>query len=301
MSRFITYVLAVFAMAIWGFSFIWEKILLESFYPLSVIFFRLGISAIILSVIVFFRKKKEVVDKSDYKYFFLMAFAEPFCYSIGEVFGLNYISASLASILISLIPVITPIFMFIIYKERLTQMNIFGIILSFTGVSLIVMDRAKLTGTILGIALMSFAIISAIIYGIILKHLSNKYSGLLIVKTQNLIASILFLPLFFIFDFRKIQISDFTVSNISIIFLLAFLCSSIGYVIFSQTVRKIGLTKANLLTNLIPVFTTIFAVMFISESMSLMKSIGIFVVFLGLYLSQKNEGKIHKISLNLPR
>ncbi len=301
MSKFITYILAVFAMAVWGFSFIWEKILLDSFSPLSVIFFRLGLSAIILSVIVFFRKKNEVIDKYDYKYFFLMAFAEPFCYSIGEVFGLNYISASLASILISLIPVITPIFMFIIYKERLTQMNIFGIILSFTGVSLIVMDRAKLTGTILGIALMSFAIISAIIYGIILKHLSNKYSGLLIVKTQNLIASILFLPLFFIFDFKKIQISDFTVSNLSIIFLLAFLCSSIGYVIFSRTVRKIGLTKANLLTNLIPVFTTIFAVIFISESMSLMKSIGIVVVFLGLYLSQKNEGKIHKISLNLPR
>ncbi len=289
MTNFMTYFLAIIAMAIWGISFIWEKILLETFSPLSVIFFRLSLSAIILSVIILFKKDKEVIPKSDYKYFFFMAFFEPFCYSIGEVFGLNYISASLASILISLIPVITPVFMFLIYKERLTKMNIVGIVLSFVGVSLIVMDRAKLTGTFLGISLMSFAIISAIIYGFIVKHLSDKYSGILIVKTQSIIASFLFLPLFFIFEFKKIHITDFTMSNLSVLFLLAFLCSSLGYIIFTGTIKKIGLSKANLLTNLIPVFTTIFAVIFISESMSLIKSIGIAVVLFGLYFSQKHE------------
>lgn len=289
MSKFTIYFLALLAMAFWGFSFIWEKILLESFSPFSVIFFRLGLSALILSVIVFFRKEKEIIDKSDYKYFLLMAFFEPFCYSIGELFGLNYISASLASILISLIPVITPIFMFFIYKERLTKMNIVGIILSFLGVSLIVLDRAKLTGTFFGIFLMSFAIISAIIYGFIVKHLSSKYSGLLIVKFQNLIASILFLPLFLFFDFSKIKISDFSLNNLAMIFALAFLCSSLGYVIFTHTIKKIGLTKSNLLTNLIPVFTTIFAVIFISEKLSVIKLTGIVVVLIGIYYSQKKR------------
>jgi drug/metabolite transporter (DMT)-like permease len=289
MSIFTTYFFAVSAMAIWGISFIWMKILLESFSPLSVIFFRLSLSAIILFIILSIKNNEEIIHKSDYKYFFWMAFFEPFCYSIGEVFGLNYISASLASILISLIPVITPIFMFFIYKERLTKMNIIGIILSFFGVTIIVINGSKPTGTILGISLMSFAILSAIIYGFIVKHLSSKYSGLLIVRTQNTIAATLFLPLFLIFDFSKIQISDFTISTLTFFFLLSFLCSSLSYIIFTETIKRIGLSKANLLTNLIPVFTTIFAVILISEKISLIKLTGIVIVLIGIYYSQKKR------------
>ena len=71
----------------------------------------------------------------------MLALFEPFFYFLGESFGLTYVSATVGSVLISTIPVIATIGAWIIFKERLKIINYIGIIVSFTGIIIFVMNR----------------------------------------------------------------------------------------------------------------------------------------------------------------
>ena len=54
---------------------------------------------------------------------------------------------------------------------------------------------------------------------------------------------------------------------------------------------KLGASKANVYSNLIPVFTAIFSYLLAIEEMTAFKIIGIFVVVIGLVLSQLKTKK----------
>ena len=69
-------------------------------------------------------------------------------------------------------------------------------------------------------------------------------------------------------------------------------CSAIAYALWAFCFSKLGASKANVYSNLIPVFTAVFSFFIIHESLTANKIIGILLVVVGLVLSQlkrKNE------------
>ena len=81
------------------------------------------------------------IKKHDRKLFLMLAVFEPFFYFLGESFGLTYVSATVCSVLISTIPVFATIGAWLIFKERLKIINYAGIILSFIGVLVFILNR----------------------------------------------------------------------------------------------------------------------------------------------------------------
>ena len=132
------YFYIVIAMLCWSFSFIWTKIALESFLPLSLITLRLILASLLLFVFLKLTGKLQRIEKKDLKLFFALAFFEPFLYYVGETYGLTLVKPTLASVVVATIPVFAPIFAFIFLKERFTTMNMLGIGVSIFGVYLIV-------------------------------------------------------------------------------------------------------------------------------------------------------------------
>jgi drug/metabolite transporter (DMT)-like permease len=72
---------------------------------------------------------------------------------------------------------------------------------------------------------------------------------------------------------------------------LAVFCSSLAFVFFTISTREIGISRTNVFSNLIPVFTAIFSFLILSEFFSLHKILGILLIVFGLYLSQIKERK----------
>src|SRR6056297_68764 len=108
----LAYLAAVFSMIFFGMSFIWTKQLLASYGPLTIIFLRLVISCSLLFLYLLITQKMQFQLKH-LKYFLALAFFEPFLYFIGENFGVKYVSPTIASMIISTITLVTPIFVFI--------------------------------------------------------------------------------------------------------------------------------------------------------------------------------------------
>jgi drug/metabolite transporter (DMT)-like permease len=285
-------VYALGAMLFWGMSFVWTSILLENYQPVSIIFIRLVISSLFLYGLLYLFKSGERIKRSDYWLFFLSALFNPFFYFLGENFGLKYTTSTVTSVIIATIPLFSPLAAWISFREKLSWLNLAGIFVSFIGVLMMLLKADfSLVVNPLGILFLSGAVFAAIIYTVLLKKLSALYSPLKIIATQNLLGGLLFLPLFLIFDLPDFSIERITWRDISSILCLAILASSLSYVFFAKTVKAVGISKANVFTNLIPVVTAIFSFFVLSEEFSTVKLIGVVIVVSGVYISEINGKK----------
>ena len=275
------------AMAIWAMSFIWSKMALEVYSPIAVIFLRLIVSTVLIFLFLIISNQLQPIQKGDIKWFILLSVFEPFLYFIGENFGLQLISTTLASVIISTIPLFVPILAFFVLKERISVMNIIGIVISITGVLMMIVDKGfSLNAPLNGILLMGLAVFSATFYGLLLKHLSHRYSGYSIVAYQNIGGIVYFLPLFIFMEWDGVMVANHSFKALSAILLLAVFASTIAFVLYTHGVRLIGVTRSSAFVNLIPVLTAIFAWTLLDEVIGWQKIIGILIVISGLFASQ---------------
>ena len=137
-----------------------------------------------------------------------------------------------------------------------------------------------------GVTLLLLAIASAVSYSVVLKRLTTHYSALTIISTQNFIGVIYFLPLFLIFDFREFITVIPDQRLISSLLLLAFFASTLAFVFYTITTKHLGISRANMFSNLIPVFTAIASYLILKESFDLRKLLGMAIVLAGVVLSQ---------------
>jgi len=287
-SQLSTYALAFFAMFFWGMSFVWTKVVFQYYDPLTTIFIRLIISSALLVVLALIFKIRILPKKEDYKAFLFLAFLEPFIYYIGESFGIQRVSSSVAAIMIATIPIVTPIFAYFKLKERLSLMNFIGLFISFVGILLMILRKdLSLEYALSGILLLLIAVIAGAYYTIQLTPLSNKYSPITIIINMNIIGAVYFLPFFSYFEYKHfIQV----IPNLELVTALAelILFSSImALVFFVKVVERIGPSKTAAFTNFIPVVTVIAAWFLLpDEVISLKMIIGIFIVTVGVFVAQ---------------
>lgn len=287
-----TYGGVVLAMIFWSFSFIWFKMANEEFRPITIVFIRLVISVAILTIYLLAKKKYMKIRKEDRKLFLMLAVFEPFLYFIGESFGLTYVSATVASVLISTIPVFATIGAWILFRERLKFINYAGIILSFIGVLVFIINRdGSISFNTKGLMLLLLAVVSAVGYNLTLSRLVGTYSPVYIVNVQNVIGAVLFLPVFMISDFNHFINSTITLRSFIPIIELSVFASCGAFILFAWSVRNIGITKANVFTNFIPVFTAIFSFFLLGDKLSLQNIAGMVIVVAGLLMSQMNGRK----------
>jgi drug/metabolite transporter (DMT)-like permease len=291
-KRVKTYGAVILAMIFWSFSFIWFKVANETFHPITIVFIRLVFSVILLTSFLIITKSFMKIRKTDRKLFIMLALFEPFFYFLGESFGLTFVSATVCSVLISTIPVFATIGAWLIFKEKLKMINYAGIILSFIGVVVFILNRdGTLSFNIKGLGLLVLAVFSAVGYNLTLSRLVGYYSPVYIVNVQNIIGAVLFLPLFFILDFKHFISTPFTFNMFRPIIELAFFASCGAFILFAYSVKNMGITRANVFSNCIPVFTALFSFLLLSENLTIQNIIGMGIVIAGLFMSQMNGRK----------
>lgn len=276
----------------WSFSFVWFKIAYLAYNPITVVLFRLVISAILIIAIGWAMKRLQKPSKKDFGLFFLMSFFEPFLYFMGESYGLKYVSSTVAAVIVATIPLLTPIFAWYFYREQVRLMNIIGFFFSFIGVGLVVLDQSgRFEASPLGVGLEFIAVFAAIAYSIVLKNVASRYNTFTIIAYQNLIGIALFLPVWLFVDLKDFISTPFHPQAFRAIVLLAVFSSTLAFVFFTQSVRQLGMNRANTFINLIPVFVAVTSFFVLNESMGLQKITGIIIVITGLFLAQAKRRK----------
>ncbi len=284
---YLVYLLTLLAVAFWGISYVWMKVVFEYYEPITTMFLRLSLSSVFLYIFLTLTGKKEKIKKEDYLSFVILSFFSPFCYFIGESFGLKFVSPTIAAVIIATIPVLTPFLAYVAFRERLAFINIIGFIISFFGVTIMVLDfEFRFSASPMGVALLFFAVLSALVNIVFLKKLAMKYSSTTIIKVQNILGAIFFLPLFLIFDFSHFVTVKPTPELVWALLKLAIFASTLAFMFYTIAVRNIGVARTSIFANLIPVCTAIFSYFLIGEKIDLSKILGIIIVISGLMLTQ---------------
>lgn len=272
----------------WGYSFVWVKQALKVYQPLTILLGRHLVATIVLFILVrLFAKKKFEIKKSDYKLFGLMTLFEPLLYFIGETYGIRYMSAGLAAIIIATIPLFSPIAAFFLAGEDVKGYQIVGIICSFIGIFIIALNNSFELYNPLGLFLMSIAVVAALGYSICCHKLLFRYSPVQIVLVQNTFGIVYFLPLFLIFEFGTLNSFVFDTTAFFAIFFLGIFPGVVAFLAYNTILRHLGLVRTIIFINIIPVMTIAIAYFVLDEQIGLRKVFGTAFVLFGLFLSQR--------------
>jgi len=295
-KSFKLYASIVLAMVFWSFSFIWTRVAIQSFPPMTLITLRLLIASMLLYVVTKASGRFQPLRRKDIKMFVLLAFFEPFLYYVGETFGLTMVESTLAAVIVSTIPLFAPVLAFFILRERISWANILGIMVSLVGVFFVIYEPGGgFQANPWGVALMFLAVFAAICYATTLRKISTHYSTLNVIFYQSLLGLAFFIPTFFLTDFPTIQTIRVTNEALLALGMLSVFASVVAFVLFAGAVRQVGVTRTNVFVNLIPVFTAIFSWIILDEILTVGKWLGISVVVLGLFVSQWGKISFKKV------
>ena len=253
----------VIAQIFWGASYLMSDFALQTFPAATLVSIRISIAAIVLGIVGLASKQLQKNELKDWKYFLLASFAEPFIYFLCEAESLNHVSPTIASVMLSFIPLLTPVFAFFVLREKVTLMNILGIVISVVGVLMIILDGGKLSADVIGILLLFVGVIASIVYTLVLRKIPEKYNTLTVVFFMFCTSLLFFVPTMLVREMSQVVAIDWTVKTtwdaFGAIVGLALSASCIAFLFFSYGVRTIGPTRANVFNNIQPGVTAILA------------------------------------------
>jgi drug/metabolite transporter (DMT)-like permease len=286
-KKWFTYLAVILAMIFWSFSFVWVKEVYRVYGPLTTVLFRLIVASLLLLLVAIMTGKMVKIERKDLGTFVLLAFFEPCLYFMGESYGLLFVSSTIGAVIVATIPLFSPIAASRFHGEKISIRAFLGILLSFVGVAIVVIDSSfNLTVSPLGIALEFLAVVAAIFYTVVLKRLAVKYNPTAIITYQNLLGIIYFLPLWLFFEYRDFATIPFNLTAFAGILKLSVFASCIAFIFYAHSVKRLGINSVNIFINIIPVFTAIFAWYILDDPLTVRKFIGIAVVISGLLLAQ---------------
>ena len=295
-NNILTYILLVLTAVFWGGSFVLTKEIFlsaPSITPSIIVTLRLVVASIVFVPFLLIAKKWQKIERRDIKYFFLLAFLEPFTYFLCENNGIKLVPGGISSIIIATIPVFVPFGLYFAYHEKLYKINVIGVLLSLIGIVVMISGDGMTTDiSMKGILLLFGAVVIAVLYTIVLMKVVKHYHPFTITVHLNLIGLVYFVPTLLIFDFQNFMDVTFTTRIFAMIACLGIVCSTLSYVFFNYGIVKVGASRASVFNNSIPVFTLIFAAMLGQEIITITKVLGMAVAISGVVIAQiKPKGK----------
>ncbi len=271
---------------------------IESFPPVTLVGLRLVIASGILYLYGKATSKLQPLRKKDIPAFILLSFFEPYLYYMAETYALTMMSPTMVSVIIATIPLFAPLLAYLILKERITKSNIAGIMVSISGVLLVIyIPGAGMSADIVGVLLVFIAVFSAVFYAITLRKISTYYSITSIILYQSIIGVGFFFPTFLITDLSSVPTMHIMLRPVLALLMLSLFASVLAFVFFGAVVRTIGIAKTNVFANLIPVFTALFSWLLLDHFLTFTQWMGIVVVVLGLFVSQISRRKAVSVKL----
>ena len=295
-SKVLTYIASIFAITLWGMSYIWTDKLIALNIPIFYfVFVRILMAGLVLFLFNTAYGRIKRIQRHDLPKFLLLAFFEPFIYFICETFGLKLTgSPTLSAMVIATIPIFSIGAGIIFFKEKVNFINIIGILFSLVGIVMVAMAKGSLgEHFIWGIVLLLIAVISEVGHASITKSLAGNYSSQIIVMYQFLIGGIYLFPLFIWKGIDGFNMEVYFSAEVWYpLICLAILCSSLAFSLWVSTIKNLGVAKSSIFSALIPVAAAIIAWVLGHEYLNSRQWIGILVSTAGVILSQYTKKTI---------
>ena len=273
---------------IWSSAFTSARVIVLYSSPLAALSIRFFISGLIGVLIALALGQSFKLTKPQWRATFIFGLCQNALYLGLNFVAMQTIEASLAAIIASTMPLMVAFAGWLFVSERLSSSGIFGLVLGFSGVTIIMWARLNHGVDIFGLILCIVGALALTVATLSLKDASSGGNIMMIVGLQMLVGSAVLAVFCLLFEGIHFSLNSS--------FVLAFAYTTIfpglvATVVWFKLVNLIGAVKAATYHFLNPFFGVVIAWLFLKESVSYMDALGVVVVTVGIYMVQTSKRK----------
>jgi drug/metabolite transporter (DMT)-like permease len=204
--------------------------------------------------------------------------------------ALQYTIAINAAVINSVEPVFIVVVAWLLFRDRFTAVQAFGVFISLAGVLFLISDgsfeRLKALQFNIGDVIVTFAYAFWAFYAVLLRKVPRSIDSAAMVLVLIGLGALFLLPLY-IYEALFVRAFHPTPMSVGVIVTLAVFSSVIATLLWNRGIRIMGVTRAALFLHLIPVFTVILAIGFLGERLDYHHFIGIALVAAGIFITSR--------------
>ena len=291
-SKLFPYVEASFAAVVWGASFIATKIALVDLSPITIVWLRFLMGVVILGITVILRKQFALPNKNEWGYFALLGFLGITFHQWLQSNGLKTSEAGTTAWIVATTPVFMALLGWLILKEKLPGIKIFGIVLAFFGVLLVVSH-----GNIASISIRKFGapgdvliLISAInwaVFSALSRRGLKTYSASLMIFYVMLFGWI-FSSILFVGGGNYVEIPALSVKGWLGVTFLGVFCSGLAYIAWYDALQVLSTANTGVFLYIEPLVAMVVAFFILGEPITVAALLGGGVILFGVWLVNRS-------------
>ena len=268
---------------IWGSSFLFIAIGLETLSPGLITLLRVGLGALTLAVLPGPRIKVATGDRMRVVALSVLWVAVPFTlFPIAE----QHINSAVTGLLNGAMPIFTALFGVLFFATRTSGAQLAGVGVGFVGVIAISAPSAGEGGTkAWGVALV---IIATMCYGVainIAAPLQAKYGSRPLMARMLALATLWTMP----YGLWGLPSSNFALRPALAVAVLGIVGTGLAFLIMGSLVGRVGATRASFITYLIPVVALVLGVVFQGDHVEALAVAGVALVIGGAVMASRSE------------
>jgi drug/metabolite transporter (DMT)-like permease len=283
--------LAILTVIIWSGNFIVARGVIKDFTPIQLAFLRWSTATIILLPIAFksfWAERKLVLQHLRYFLFTALMGITLFNTFI-YVAGRYSLAINLALIGTTSSPIMATILAAVFLKEKITFTRLLGLLICIAGILLLLSN-----GSLVNLINFRFTkgdwwvlagAFSFAVYNVMVRKKPMPFKPLTFLFACFALGAIMLLPAFVIEQQISPRPVHWSNANIGIIAYLGLGTSVIGYLCWNEAINILGTARTAIFGNLIPIFSTIEAVLLLNEKIRPIHYISGLVVIAGLIIA----------------
>ncbi|MEW6083220.1 MAG: DMT family transporter [Chloroflexota bacterium] len=287
----IPYLEATFAATVWGASFIATKVALQDVSPVTIVWLRFGMGLLVLGAAVALRKQFSQPKKNEWGYFALLGFLGITFHQWLQSNGLQTSEAGTTAWIVATTPVFMALLGWLILKEGLSLVKIFGIALAFAGVLLVVSD-----GNLASISIGKFGapgdaliLVSAINWSVVsvLSRRGLKTNEPAMFVFYMMTFGWLFTSVLVAFGGNYVEVPRLTLEGWLGITFLGVFCSGLAYIAWYDALQALTTASTGAFLYIEPLIAMVVAFFVLGEAITLASLVGGGIILFGVWLVNK--------------
>ena len=268
---------------IWGTSFAIVKSVVGETNPATFIAARFTLAAILLGLIASRRLHK--LDRELWKAGFVLAVPLMLGF-LAQTYGLQGTSASKAGFITGMHVVFTPFLEQTFLRNRIMPYQMAGVGVAVAGLGLLTLDR--LSPPTYGDLLVLACAFCFAVHLVLLGHYSPAMDGLLLSVTQMVWAAVFSI---LVAGSDMVQVVQFDKDLILSVAYLGVMGTALAYLVQTTAQKYTPPTRAALILQTEPVFSSFFARLWLDERFNIQQSVGAILILAGILLCQAGDAR----------
>lgn len=287
-SKFLVYSEALFAVIVWGASFIATKIALLDISPITIVWLRFLMGVIILGIAVVMQKQFTWPAKKEWAYFALLGFLGITFHQWLQSNGLKTSEAGTTAWIVSTTPVFMALLGWILLHEHLGWLKSLGILLAFLGV-LVVVSKGNLRSISIGrfgapgdILILISAVNWAVFSALSRRGLKSHPASLMMFYVMSF--GWLFTSVLFLTTKGPGEISHLTPAGWSGVIFLGIFCSGLAYIAWYDALKALTSAETGVFLYIEPLVAVVVAFFILGEPILPASLLGGAIILFGVWL-----------------